>query len=70
MKQDYQKSLDYIRDFESRIAMLESDKAQEEFVRDFVSDVVRKMPKEILKEVALVIAEGRRKELRSISESN
>ena len=65
-----EKSLANIRDFELRIEAMKVSKPQESFVRMFLHDVITSCPVEVLKKIALSVAEIRRNELAVAAETN
>lgn len=67
---DSGQSLAFILDFEQRIKRAPADAAQEEFLREFLSDVVTDCPMAVLTRIATCVLDIRRQELRSAAEQN
>lgn len=63
-------SLAYLREFERRLVAIDTDPAQERFVRGFVSDIANSAPIEIVRQLSLRLVEIRKAELRRAGESN
>jgi len=67
---DSGKSLLFVADFERRIQRAQAEPAQEEFLREFLGDVVAHCPLAVLTRIATCVLDVRRNEMRSASEQN
>jgi len=67
---DSHESIRFVRDFAERIRLISTDRAQERFVRDFVSKVALDCPLPILSQIAARVLELRSAELREAGDCN
>ena len=67
---DSGKSLIFIRDFEQRIERAPLDFAQEQFLREFLSDLATDCPIAVLTRIARCVLDIRRDELRIAGQQN